>query len=138
MPLHPLLVHFPIALLTFATFLALLAVILKKKDLSFSLALLLIVGMVTGAISYLLGDSGEAYAIQHFNPQHVESLVHLHETFAMLALIVYGLATVIQLGGMWFKNYATYSKWGVLILTIIGFGLLIITGHLGASITYGN
>lgn len=52
MPLHPLLVHFPIALLTFATFLALLAVILKKKDLSFSLALLLIVGMVTGAISY--------------------------------------------------------------------------------------
>ena len=138
MPLHPLLVHFPIALLTFATFLALLAVILKKKDLSFSLALLLIVGMVTGAISYLLGDSGEAYAMQHFNPQHVESLVHLHETFAMLALIVYGLATVIQLGGMWFKNYATYPKWGVLILTIIGFGLLIITGHLGASITYGN
>lgn len=138
MPLHPLFVHFPIALLSFATLIALLNVILKKKDLSFSLALILIFGMLSGAISYLLGDSGEEYAMQHFNPQHVESLVHLHETFAMLALIAYGLATVIQLGGMWFKTYVTYSKWGVLIFTVIGFGLLIVAGHLGASITYGN
>ncbi|WP_105995947.1 DUF2231 domain-containing protein [Staphylococcus agnetis] len=138
MPLHPLFVHFPIALLSFATLIALLNVILKKKDLSFSLALILIFGMLSGAISYLLGDSGEEYAMQHFNPQHVESLVHLHETFAMLALIAYGLATVIQLGGMWFKTYATYSKWGVFIFTVIGFGLLIVAGHLGVSITYGN
>ncbi|UXU55307.1 hypothetical protein MUA52_01875 [Staphylococcus agnetis] len=101
MPLHPLFVHFPIALLSFATLIALLNVMLKKKDLSFSLALILIFGMLSGAISYLLGDSGEEYAMQHFNPQHVESLVHLHETFAMLALIAYGLATVIQLGGIW-------------------------------------
>ncbi|WP_305850294.1 DUF2231 domain-containing protein [Staphylococcus hyicus] len=138
MPLHPLFVHFPIALLSFATLIALLNVIFKKKDFSFSLALLLIFGMLSGVMSYLLGDSGEEYAMQHFNPQHVESLVHLHETFAMLSLIAYGLATVFHLGGMWFKAYATYSKWGVLIFTIIGFGLLIVAGHLGASITYGN
>ncbi|WP_325167844.1 DUF2231 domain-containing protein [Staphylococcus hyicus] len=35
MPLHPLFVHFPIALLSFATLIALLNVILKKKDLFF-------------------------------------------------------------------------------------------------------
>ncbi|MBI5974465.1 DUF2231 domain-containing protein [Staphylococcus canis] len=139
MPLHPLFVHFPIALLSFATLIAIAHVIFGKKySFSLTLSLLLISGMLSGMVSYMLGDSGEAYAMQHFNPQHVQSLVHLHETFAMIALVAYGIATALQLAGVWFTKYSQYTKWGVLVMTILGFALLVVAGHLGASITYGN
>lgn len=138
MPLHPLFVHFPIALLSLATIIAIIHVFIKKFDLSITLAVLLGSGIIFGAISYLLGDSGEAYAVQHYGAKHVESLVHLHENFAMSALITYGLATVTHLAGMWFTKYKKLSVIFTVVLTVIGFVLLIVAGHLGASITYGK
>ena len=66
--------------------------------------------MVFGIISYILGDSGEAFAIQHYGMQHVEKLVHLHETFALTSLITYGFATSTQIGSMWFIKYKNYVQ----------------------------
>ncbi|MEX3496806.1 DUF2231 domain-containing protein [Staphylococcus warneri] len=70
MPLHPLFVHFPIALLSLATIISILHLFLKKINLSITLTTLLTTGMVFGIISYILGDSGEAFAIQHYGMQH--------------------------------------------------------------------
>lgn len=138
MPLHPLFVHFPIALLSLATVVAIVGLFLKKWNLSLTLMILLVTGMIFGIISYMLGDGGEHYAMSHFGAQHVQSLVHLHEKFAMSALIVYGIATVTQAIRMWIVKYKTVAAIATVILTVIGFVLLIIAGHLGASITYGN
>lgn len=138
MPLHPLFVHFPIALLSLATIIAILHLFLKKINLSITLTMLLTTGMVFGIISYMLGDSGKAFAIQHYEMQHVEKLVHLHETFALVSLITYGFATLTQIGSMWFIKYKKLCIGATVVLTIIGFVLLIIVGHLGASITYGK
>lgn len=138
MPLHPLFIHFPIALLSLATIISILHLFLKKINLSITLTTLLTTGMVFGIISYMLGDSGEAFAIQHYGVKHVEKLVHLHETFALVSLIAYGLATLTQLGNMWFVKYKKICTVATIILTIIGLILLVIAGHLGASITYGK
>lgn len=138
MPLHPLFVHFPIALLSLATIIAILHLFLKKINLSITLTMLLTTGMVFGIISYMLGDSGKAFAIQHYEMQNVEKLVHLHETFALVSLITYGFATLTQIGSMWFIKYKKLCIGATVVLTIIGFVLLIIVGHLGASITYGK
>lgn len=110
MPLHPLFVHFPIALLSLATIISILHLFLKKINLSITLTTLLTTGMVFGIISYILGDSGEAFAIQHYGMQHVEKLVHLHETFALTSLITYGFATSTQIGSMWFIKYKNYVQ----------------------------
>ncbi len=72
MPLHPLFVHSPIVLLSLATIISILHLFLKKINLSITLITLLTTGMVFGIISYILGDSGEAFAIQHYGMQHVE------------------------------------------------------------------
>ena len=138
MPLHPLFIHFPIALLSLATIISILHLFLKKINLSITLTTLLTTGMVFGIISYMLGDSGEAFAIQHYGVKHVEKLVYLHETFALASLIAYGLATLTQLGNMWFVKYKKICTVATIILTIIGLILLVIAGHLGASITYGK
>lgn len=111
---------------------------LKKVNLSITLTMLLTTVMVFGIISYILGDSGEAFAIQHYRIQHVEKLVHLHETFALDSLITYGFATLTQIGSMWFIKYKKLCIGATVVLTIIGFVLLIIAGHLGTSITYGK
>lgn len=138
MPLHPLFIHFPIALLSLATIISILHLFLKKINLSITLTILLTTGMVLGIISYMLGDSGEALAIQHYGLQYVEKLVHLHEIFALASLITYGFATSTQIGSMWFIKYKKLCTGATVVLTIIGFVLLIIAGHLGASITYGK
>lgn len=138
MPLHPLFIHFPIALLSLATIISILHLFLKKINLSITLTILLTTGMVLGIISYMLGDSDEAFAIQHYGMQYVEKLVHLHETFALASLITYGFATSTQIGSMWFIKYKKLCTGATVVLTIIGFVLLIIAGHLGASITYGK
>lgn len=138
MPLHPLFVHFPIALLSLATIISILHLFLKKINLSITLTTLLTIGMVFGIISYILGDSGEAFAIQHYGMQHVEKLVHLHEKFALASLITYGFATLTQIGSMWFIKYKKLCTGATVVLTIIGFVQLIIAGHLGVSITYGK
>ena len=62
MPLHPLFVHFQshychCNYYLYSTF------VLKKINLSITLTTLLTTGMVFGIISYILGDSGEAFAI---------------------------------------------------------------------------
>ncbi|HGI6545102.1 TPA: DUF2231 domain-containing protein [Listeria monocytogenes] len=138
MPLHPLFIHFPIALLSLATIISILHLFLKKINLSITLTTLLTTGMVFGIISYMLGDSGKAFAIQYYGVKYVEKLVNLHETFALASLIAYGLATLTQLGNMWFVKYKKICTVATIILTIIGLILLVIAGHLGASITYGK
>lgn len=138
MPLHPLFIHFPIALLSLATIISILHLFLKKINLSITLTTLLTTGMVFGIISYMLGDSGKVFAIQYYGVKYVEKLVNLHETFALASLIAYGLATLTQLGNMWFVKYKKICTVATIILTIIGLILLVIAGHLGASITYGK
>ncbi|MCJ1655220.1 hypothetical protein MT340_000280 [Staphylococcus sp. NRL 16/872] len=138
MPLHPLFVHFPIALLSLATIIAIVNLFFKKFQLARTLTVLLITGMIFGVVSYMLGDSGEFYAMQHYGVDHVRKLVHLHEKFALFALMSYGLATITQLIETWFTKYRKASSIATVILTIIGFILLIIAGHLGASITYAQ
>ena len=46
--------------------------------------------------------------------------------------------TLTQIGSMWFIKYKKICRGATVVLTIIGFVLLIIAGHLGASITYGK
>lgn len=138
MPLHPLFIHFPIALLSLATIISFINLFSKKSRYSITLTVLLLVGMVFGMISYILGDSGTQYAIRHFGAKHVMSLVHLHETYAMLALISYGLATMFHLVGIWFEKYKILGDFITVFLTIVGFILLVVTGYLGVSIPYGK
>ena len=82
---------------------------MKKINLSITLTTLLTTGMVFGIISYILGDSG-GICYQHYGMQHVEKLVHLHETFALTSLITYGFATSTQIGSMWFIKYKNYVQ----------------------------
>lgn len=135
MPLHPLIVHFPIALLIMGTIIEILALKYKEK-LSLTGTILLTTGVITGIISYLTGDSAEHFAEMHFG--EVEYLIHQHEEMAQLSLITFGIATVFKWITMFTSKFNKALISLVILFSIGGSVALGITGHLGGKIVYEN
>jgi uncharacterized membrane protein len=156
MNIHPILVHFPIALLTVYTALEVLRFpVLKKQQWWFPIkTFLLLVGVVGGYFAILTGEMAEGA----YSGTSTMQVVKLHSTFAEITIYLYAflaLCYLIEWGrrahlesrlptflhSPW--NVATrieivVAKAPVLILgSLIGFTLLSIVGALGGAIVYG-
>ncbi|MCJ8011577.1 hypothetical protein MUG84_07415 [Paenibacillus sp. KQZ6P-2] len=142
-PLHPLIVHFPIALLFVGAIVQIIA-LWRPKIWDTIANFTLITGLITGVIAYMTGDGGERFARQVFGTS--ESAIHRHENFAFFTLIVFGLLIAIKLYRMFplipqLKKYAKYSLSKVfiplmLVLSLAGGTLIFLTGHYGGELVY--
>ncbi len=133
MPIHPLLAHFPIALFIAGVISQLIAI--WKNDVFDRMATYLYLGGFVGGIAtYLTGEDGEKFVKGHF-PGDLESLVSPHETFALWTLVVFGIILVVKLLP-WFNKYSQKLLPLVLLLSLVGAGLLVETGHYGGKIVY--
>ncbi|WP_414047278.1 DUF2231 domain-containing protein [Macrococcus equi] len=135
MPLHPLIVHFPIALLLVGTLFELLS-LKYRKQLNLAGTILLALGFVSGVVAFLTGDSGERFAEMHFG--EIENMVHQHEDMARNAMIMFGLAVGLKLITHFTTQYQKAIYIAVIVIAIIGSVLLAYTGHLGGQIVYEN
>ena len=144
-PLHPLIVHFPIALLTLGAIVQLIA--LWRPDFWNRLAnFSLITGFISGVAAYLTGDAGEHFARQVFGTK--EEAIHLHESFAFFTLVVFGVIVAIKIYQMFplfsqLKKYARFSSSKVfipllLVLSLAGGTLVFLTGHYGGKLVYSS
>lgn len=119
---HPVLVHLPIGILLLAGLFQLLAVKPKFSGLQAATGIALFWGMITAILScisgYLLSQTGD----------YDESLVKTHQWFGISTAFI---SIIAYLFNRWENEFA---KWAVLIM-VIG---IIITGHLGGSITHGT
>lgn len=121
---HPVLVHLPIGILLIGCLFQWLVINEQYKKLGPAVGITLFWGMVTSILScitgYLLSLSGE----------YEGGLVDQHQYFgiavAILAILLYYLykRSINQ----------SFSRWLALILA----GLIVITGHLGGSLTHGE
>ncbi|TCZ77088.1 hypothetical protein E0485_11520 [Paenibacillus albiflavus] len=142
-PLHPLIVHFPIALLFIGAILQ-LAALWKPKMLNNIANIFLISGFVTGIFAYMTGDGGERFARQVFGTD--KTAIGIHEKYAMLTLLVFGLIVLVKLYQTFplvprLKKYAKYSlsKFFIpvlLVLSLAGGTLVFLTGHYGGELVY--
>ncbi len=133
-PLHPLIVHFPIALLLLATVIEILA-LWKREHFNTTGTILLGVGFVSGILSFISGDGAEEYAETKWG-EGVEALIHTHETFALLSMIFFGGAFIMKLISYFVPKYQKAAWIIVVILAIIGSIMLALTGHYGGQIVY--
>jgi len=120
--LHPTLVHLPIGILLLASLFQLLALKPKYAALHAATNIALFWGMISAIVScisgYLLSLSGD----------YDEALVDTHKWFAITTASV---SLIAYLFNRWENEYA---KWVILLMI----PLIIITGHLGGSLTHGS
>jgi uncharacterized membrane protein/mono/diheme cytochrome c family protein len=120
--LHPVLVHLPIGILLLAGFFQLLALKPKYALLHSATSIALFWGMITAIAScisgYLLSQSGD----------YDEELVDTHKWFGISTAFI---SLIAYLFNRW-EN--VYAKWVILIMV----PLIIVTGHLGGTLTHGS
>lgn len=147
MPLHPLIVHFPIALLILGAVIEIVNIFAKKETLNKFGSLLIILGILSGFFSLATGETAEHFAFQNWG-RGLHDQVELHESFADISMIIFSALAIIKI---LFRH--SIFKWNVLqskalrsglatvlivFLSITGTASLIFTGHLGGKIVYDN
>lgn len=120
--LHPVLVHLPIGILLLAGLFQLLALKPKYAGLHAATSIALFWGMIAAILScisgYFLSQTGD----------YDEKLVDTHKWFGISTAFV---SVIAYLFNRWENEFA---KWTILLM-VIG---IIITGHLGGSLTHGT
>ncbi|RLQ94094.1 DUF2231 domain-containing protein [Falsibacillus albus] len=135
-PLHPLLVHFPIALLIFGTIAQIIA-LWRKEFFDKAATYLIGSGFVTGLFSYWTGDDAEHFAFEHWG-RGLRSLIHTHETYALVTLILFGVAFAIKLLLLFMHKPFKMAIPLVIVLSLAGTTTLALTGHYGGKIVYSD
>ncbi|MEK7186865.1 MAG: DUF2231 domain-containing protein [Patescibacteria group bacterium] len=140
MDLHPIIVHFPVALLTLYGIFELFSVrrIARKPYWFYVKAVLVIFGALGALAAWLTGESASHYV-------EGVALVDMHASFAGATVILSSVIALIYLL-VWFgkekvQEYAWkfLSNRGAMIpLALALVVLVIITGALGGAIVYGT
>jgi len=119
---HPVLVHLPIGMLLLAAIFQLISLKHKTASLGPAIHITLFGGMLSAIFSavsgYLLSTTEDYDA----------SLISTHQWFGIAVAVISIGAYILN------KQQNKYTKWVILIMTI----LVVVTGHLGGSITHGS
>jgi len=132
-PLHPRIVHFPVALLILATFLGVLALVFKsKRDLFKELCFWNLLFGVAGAIVAVISG-----LIEEENLVHNEAIHELMETHELLGFI---FSSTFLGGFIWMfarKSKMKLAEFRILvIMLVVAAGLLTYSAHLGGTMVY--
>lgn len=165
--LHPVVVHFPIALLITSVVLDILAVFFRRARLMDAATWLLVFGVPSAGAALLAGVISERYV----NTSSVDGLLHLHKVLAVLTSLLFGVLLLVRLAWLaprilaWTSNAAPALTGSIsvaeqkiklalpglyaprtpplavtlyLALSLVGVGLLAATGYLGGAIVYDH
>ncbi len=156
MDIHPIFVHFPIALMTFYA----IAELMRFKKLTqtayffYVKAVLVIGGTLSAFLALNTGETAEHLADRSLRP-----LIEIHATFASASTWIFGIISVmyliswisrsewnqkISMGGLgnyWNKIVTLVNKIlnssFMLLFALVGLIVITITGALGGAIVYG-
>lgn len=133
--LHPLFVHFPIALLLMATIFKLSAIWGKGKFLDLPGSILLIIGTVGGWIAIYTGNLADGIVSRTIcDPTILKA--HENHGYTMIWLFTTALLIDFLYQFNFFKYKIAWAKVIIILLLITGSGFLVYVGHLGAQLVY--
>lgn len=131
--IHPMIIHFPIALLIVGFLFDLTGVLFKKEFFSKAGFYLLILGTLGVAAAYITGNlAGNGIAEAGALKQALET----HEDAATLTLWLMIIASVIRIGLVLLKKYQGAFKWIALILFLAGVLSIVRTGFYGGELVF--
>lgn len=142
--LHPLIVHFPIALLTLAPLLVVLGLLWpsQRGGIHCSALVLLVLGTLGALLAWATGEAAAALAER--TPELRATLVR-HEHFGQLTAAIFGGLTLL-FAGLWLLPLSRKRKDGIRLLrawhllwllgAAVGLACLVRTGHLGGHMVH--
>lgn len=130
-PLHPMLVHFPIALFVTSVLFDAVSMRWHRECLREGSLGLLVVGLIGGIGAAIAGDAAEEAAEQ---AGIAESLIETHETLALITLGIFG---ILLLWRLFVRNRFSPRSLAIYLgIAVIGLGTLSATGHFGGNLVY--
>ncbi|HET6370084.1 MAG TPA: DUF2231 domain-containing protein [Nitrospiria bacterium] len=130
-PIHPMVVHFPIALLFTSVFFDLLGIIKKDKNFDQTGSWLLVLGLLGGVVAAIFGAWSEDVVKEAGIP---ESAIDLHETLAYVTIAAFGVLLLFR----WWarKRWSVRDRVVYLCGAALGLLLLSMTGFYGGNLVY--
>lgn len=142
--LHPLIVHFPIALLLIAPLFMVVALILPVRGRGFGYAALVLMVIGTAA-AYVAKETGEAAARLVDRTDAVSAALERHEHLAEAVIASFSVLTILYAAALLVPRVVPklmrkpihVAIHGVLLLAVLGAGLLLAnTGHEGGRMVH--
>ncbi len=131
--LHPMIVHFPIALLIVGFLFDLTGAIFNKNFFSKIGFYLLILGTVGVLAAYISGNvAGDGVSEVGALKQALEN----HEEAAQLSLWLMVLASIVRITFVLLKKYSGVFKWAAIVLFLIGILSIARTGYYGGELVF--
>ena len=131
--LHPMIVHFPIALLIVA-FLADLGGLVLKKDFFNKVGLLLLVLGTAGVVAAYFSGHSAAEGLTEAGP--LKMAMENHEDAALVTLWIIVATMVVRLALVAFKKYQGMVRWVPLVLFLVGVASVARTGYYGGELVF--
>ena len=136
--LHPLLVHFPLALLVAAAPIAVVWALRRTTFWRDAALLLLALGALGALAAYL---TGEAMEEQSEGVPIVDRFVEQHETLALWTLGLAAAAMLAFAALSWYERQGSKAggalRWAAALLAVAAAALVAWTAHLGGLMVWG-
>ena len=123
--IHPLFIHFPIALLFCGCIFDIMYIILKRQDLEHTSFWCMFSGIITGIISNFTG-------LMAFQGQLIDLINFTHSIISVIAIILFIFFFIIRIKFQLDLKYSIMKKLIYLSLHIIAVIILFYGAHLGA------
>ena len=132
--IHPMIVHFPIALLTAGLVADLLSLILfRRPALRDAATWLYCAGAAAAIAAYLTGENGAAAMLL---PAEVTPLVDVHDNWAFRTMLLFTVLATARVALPFFMTLKAPAWWAAFVLALAGMGMLFETAEHGAQLVY--
>lgn len=132
---HPMIVHFPIALIFIALVFDLGTLIFKNRHwLRCSAVALYVFGSLAAIVTYVSGNQAtESVMI----PAQANPVLNEHANLALITVLIFGIYVLLRLFMLWKKfDQKRLIAIGLFIVSIVGAGFLYVTAEHGAELVY--
>ncbi|MDZ7765128.1 MAG: DUF2231 domain-containing protein [Melioribacteraceae bacterium] len=136
--LHPIVVHFPIAILTLYVFIEIFGISMNKEFLMKMAHLLLFIGIVTAIGAVLTGNQAAEVAdqVNKSNLNYPNEIIEDHETYASITLWLFAGLLVLRTYLVLKKKFIGILRYIFIPLTIIGLYFIYETGNYGGKLVF--
>ncbi len=132
--LHPMVVHFPIAIILVGFLADLSSLVFKKVKCLSTMGLYLeMLGVLAAIVTY-----GTGYFLTGTTIEEAGAIGQNHRLFATMTLVTIIIAGFFRLLIVYLKKDETWLKYVSMGLFFLAVAFVSITGHFGAMIVYGG